>query len=608
MSRFRLPFSLDSITSLFSRKPSATTTRQDPRDTRLMFTTSEHNVSVVLGNRLFSVPSSEPAFAALREHLLSVPEGSPHSYDLVENLVNKPKALSRLTEGEVSVSGGTVYYRGNPVHSTLATKLVQMVDSGLDASPWARFLDRVMANPDERSRKCLFDFLEQWEAPITEDGHFIAFKRVRSDWTSIHRGPEGPVSHKPGEVVQMDRSKVDSNPNNTCSSGLHCCATQYLGRFFAGDNSMPVITVKVDPADVCAVPADYGFAKMRVCQYVVLGLASPELYENAHKVPVAYVGTEAATGDVVDMDGKPICYNANDFAENWKRSSGELTVGDLVVMKPDSDNSDLPVNGYMVGELMSSETFDEDTIPFHLDWEDFEGMDMVTVWEIEWQDGSVSDEVFTYPNSASENDIDKVEFIGETESVPEDEEERTICSDCEEVIPNWQYLCDDCQETRDSEEDEKPVCGDCGSTEVDFEGETCDDCEDEEMRIWEEEMQADSDAMDEADHIAETGLTRSGEPAPEHWTDPYAYSHNTARFVEEEEKAPMPTLPAPDDAAEEQDDEPSEMAFTRNGVTYGATAIKAGIQKHGQRGYSRLTGIPRTTLQDWMLKIEVTED
>ncbi len=50
------------------------------------------------------------------------------------------------------------------------------------------------------------------------------------------------------------------------------------------------------------------------------------------------------------------------------------------------------------------------------------------------------------------------------------------------------------------------------------------------------------------------------------------------------------------------------MAFTRNGSTYAASAIKAGIEKHGQRGYSRLTGIPRTTLQDWLLKIEVTED
>ena len=46
------------------------------------------------------------------------------------------------------------------------------------------------------------------------------------------------------------------------------------------------------------------------------------------------------------------------------------------------------------------------------------------------------------------------------------------------------------------------------------------------------------------------------------------------------------------------------MAFARGGVTYLQSAVTRGIEDHGQRGYSRMTGIPRTTLQDWVIKIE----
>ena len=77
-----------------------------------------------------------------------------------------------------------------------------------------------------------------------------------------------------GTVVKMDRTKVDDDPQHTCSSGLHVCADSYLDGFADAAQSRTVV-VEVDPSNVVAVPYDYNFAKMRVCEYTVLTEVDP---------------------------------------------------------------------------------------------------------------------------------------------------------------------------------------------------------------------------------------------------------------------------------------------------------------------------------------------
>ena len=47
-----------------------------------------------------------------------------------------------------------------------------------------------------------------------------------------------------------------------------------------------------------------------------------------------------------------------------------------------------------------------------------------------------------------------------------------------------------------------------------------------------------------------------------------------------------------------------EKTFSKDGVTYTASGIKAGVDDYGQRGYARITGIPRTTIQEWLKVID----
>lgn len=228
-------------------------------------TITEGNITILFNGSMNKIPRTHAGFNALSEHLKT----GQHDADVIAELLDKRSAMARLTAGKVKVVGTTVFYKGEPVHSTLSLKLVTMMDDGYDATPWALFLDNIMTNPSETSRGCLFDFLERFEAPLTEDGCFVAFKGVNDDYSSTRKNPDGStVWNRPGDLVQKPRDECVEDPNQTCSAGLHVCASHYLDSFWTNKR---VIAVKVNPRDVVSVPRDYGYSKMRVCKYLVLG-------------------------------------------------------------------------------------------------------------------------------------------------------------------------------------------------------------------------------------------------------------------------------------------------------------------------------------------------
>jgi len=83
-----------------------------------------------------------------------------------------------------------------------------------------------------------------------------------------------------GSVLKMDRTKVDDNPNRTCSAGLHVCSQGYV-KF--GER---LLHVAVDPEHVVAVPTDYNNSKMRVCEYEVLEEAPDNVTKSWDNQPV----------------------------------------------------------------------------------------------------------------------------------------------------------------------------------------------------------------------------------------------------------------------------------------------------------------------------------
>lgn len=258
---------------------------------QIPYTVSASAITLVIGGEVVVVPSSSGNFEKIKEEL----KKPVHDIEALVNLSDKTKAVEAYAKGKVTIRDGFVLYEGEAVHNSLTEKLLALMDEGFQIDGWVKFLENLMENPSYRSRNCLYNFLEKFQAPFTEDGCFIAFKRVREDFKDIH---SGKFDNSVGAVVIMDRTKVDDDPNNTCSSGLHVAADSYLDSFANAYNSKTVM-VKVNPRDVVAVPSDYNFAKMRVCRYEVIAEVAPEKIKEA--ADTTYIAGQPAD-DIFDID------------------------------------------------------------------------------------------------------------------------------------------------------------------------------------------------------------------------------------------------------------------------------------------------------------------
>jgi len=190
-------------------------------------------------------------------------------WDLAKTLAVPVEAVKQSIKGidNVAVEGGFVTYDGTPLHNTLTERMLEMYREGFDISPMALFLQNLMDNPSYRAVNELYDFLECSELPITEDGCFLAYKRVRSDFKDIH---SGKFDNTPGTTIEMPRNMVDEDKNRTCSAGLHFCSREYLPSYGGWSENNTVVMVKINPRDVVAIPSDYNNAKGRCCKYYVV--------------------------------------------------------------------------------------------------------------------------------------------------------------------------------------------------------------------------------------------------------------------------------------------------------------------------------------------------
>jgi hypothetical protein len=171
---------------------------------------------------------------------------------------------------------GLVHISGVALPNELSKKIVAFRDLELPTKPLLNFWNNLKTNSSYNSRKMLYAFLEHNGHPLTDDGCFIAYRGVTSDFKDCHtRSFDNSI----GAICEVPRDSVDDNPNNTCSSGLHVACHSYAHGFGA-----KLIKVKVNPVDVVCVPVDYNGTKMRVSKFEVLSecenIDTSELYEH----------------------------------------------------------------------------------------------------------------------------------------------------------------------------------------------------------------------------------------------------------------------------------------------------------------------------------------
>lgn len=184
---------------------------------------------------------------------------------------NLDLALREKSRGRVTLENGIIMWNGMPVKNGLVDRIMALIKQDFPFEPLIKFLENSLKNPEPQSVDDLYRFLEFNSLPITEDGCFLAWKRVRDDFFDFY---SGTVLNKVGTEVSMPRDKVSKGSGVCSGAGLHVCSKDYLKSYHNGEGV--VLLVKVNPAHVCAVPTTYQNTKMRVEKYTVLQKFSNE--------------------------------------------------------------------------------------------------------------------------------------------------------------------------------------------------------------------------------------------------------------------------------------------------------------------------------------------
>lgn len=209
---------------------------------------------------------------------------------------------------------GEVYYEGKPINHVLGTTIKKLREDGFDFEPMLKFLALLLENPSRRSVEELYRFLESNGLTITEDGHFLAYKSVRSDYKDKY---SGQFDNSVGAVMEVPRNQVDDDFRHECSHGFHVGGLAYSGpQGWYHNSGDKVLIVKVNPKDVVSVPADHNSQKVRVCRYEVVG---------EYKAPLQ---TAVYTGEVNGDYANPVATTCERFVADDELDISEVFIGE----------------------------------------------------------------------------------------------------------------------------------------------------------------------------------------------------------------------------------------------------------------------------------------
>lgn len=234
--------------------------RATPDKPEYVWNASSKFISISRGRDTWNTDFEHPRF---KEALQFLFDGDVES---ALKIINTKMAVTSYVDGEVRIEDDSLFYKDIELKTGLTDRIINSMNNGKEFKTLIPFLKNLMLNPSRKAVYRLFDFLEANDIEITDDGHFIAFKKVRKDFKDIYTGT---LDNSPGQVLSVDRNTVDEDDNRTCSHGLHVCSKSYLN-CYGSYTKNKVVKVKVHPKDVVSIPVDYNNAKMRTCGYTVL--------------------------------------------------------------------------------------------------------------------------------------------------------------------------------------------------------------------------------------------------------------------------------------------------------------------------------------------------
>lgn len=247
--------------------------------------------------------STHPHWNAILTGLAAGDESVFELFDVAGGLMKRLKSLS----DRIDYDGENILFDGDKVDSSLANQIKRFLEQGVeDYKPLVKFWEKVAQNPDARSREQLFAWLQSHDFTITDEGDIVGYKGVREakagEYTSVNTSGaatvdgklfKGAIPNQPGSIVTMPRTEVNSNPDASCSKGLHVGDWSYASGF----GGPVTLEVHVNPRDVVSIPRDSSARKMRCCKYKVIQRIGKH-YDGALRPKSNIAEPDAWAGDV----------------------------------------------------------------------------------------------------------------------------------------------------------------------------------------------------------------------------------------------------------------------------------------------------------------------
>lgn len=225
----------------------------------LIWTMGQNYINIIDDGQTFVANSSHPNFEKARQAIFD------GKIEDALNFINVKRGVEKYSQGKIRIENEEVFYGDLKIDTGLTKRIIAAMADGKEFGFLVNFFENLMLNPSRRAVNELFGFLEHNDIELTEDGHFLAWKRVNDDYMDMY---SRTIDNSPGKIVSVERNQVDEDSTRTCSAGLHVAAKSYLPHYGGGRGV--IIQVKVHPRDVVSIPVDYNNAKMRCARYEVL--------------------------------------------------------------------------------------------------------------------------------------------------------------------------------------------------------------------------------------------------------------------------------------------------------------------------------------------------
>lgn len=272
---------------------------------------NQNSVVLVIEGKVYNISSRHAKFDEIVEAVES------QDWEVVLDLADIHRKVAKFCDGKLEISGSSLTWKGNKVDNSLTRRILKMANQDQNVDSLIVFLEKLMTNPSYTAVNELYGFMEYGDLPITPEGDFLAYKKIRGDWTDIYTGK---ISNKIGNEIFMDRNAVDDDRNRTCSKGLHFCSQDYLPYFGSdewgkdaetnenGDPQSRVVIVSINPADVVSIPSDYNNTKGRTCRYTVIAELeewvdlTEESVNTSYSAPVQVIEVDADNPELIEED------------------------------------------------------------------------------------------------------------------------------------------------------------------------------------------------------------------------------------------------------------------------------------------------------------------